>query len=94
MIKIARTMNDTVDLNGTLPDAVEYKVGSQHEDPVRRASEGSVSRNSSEVGVRAQPANSAIELFDECGRPFWAVLRDEIQDVQQVLLGRREVANW
>jgi hypothetical protein len=94
VIKIAGTVNDTVDLNGTLPDAVEYKVGSQHEDPVPRASEGSVSRNSSEVGVTAQPTDPAIELFDECGRPFWAVLRDEIQDAQQVFLGRREVANW
>lgn len=93
MIKIAGTVDDTVDLNGTVPDVVEYEVGSQREDSVPRASEGSISRNSSEVGVTAQPTDPAIELFDECGRPFWAVLRDEIQDAQQVLLGRREVAN-
>lgn len=94
MIKIAGTVNDTVDLNGTLPDAVEYKVGSQHEDSVPHASEGSVSRNSSAVGVTAKPTDPAIELIDECVRPFWAVLSDEIQDAQQVFLGRREVANW
>ena len=94
MIKIAGTANNTVDLNGTLPDAVEYKVGFQHEDPIPRASEGSVSRNPPEVGVTAQPTDPAIERFDECGRRSWAVLRDEIQDAQQVFLGRREVANW
>lgn len=94
MIKVAGTVNDAVDLNGTLPDAVEYKVGSQHEDPVSRALKGSVSRNSSDVGVTAQPTDPAIELVDECGRPPRAVLRDEIQYAQQVFLGRREVANW
>jgi hypothetical protein len=94
VIKIAGTANDTVDFNGTLPDAVEYKVGFQHEHPVPRASEGSVSRNSPEAGVTAQPSDPAIELFDECGRPSWAVLRDEIQNAQQVFLSCRQVANW
>jgi hypothetical protein len=94
VIKIAGTVNDTVDLNGTWPDVVEYNVGFQYEDPVPRASEGSVSRNSPEVGVTAQPTDPAIKLFDECARPSRGVLRDEIQDAQQVFLGRREVANW
>ena len=94
VIKIAGTVNDTVDLNSVLPDAVEYKVGSQREDSVPRASEGSVSRNSPEVGMTAQPADPVIELFDECSRLSWAALRDEIQGAQQVFLGRREVANW
>ena len=94
VIKIAGTVNDTVDLDGTLPEAVEYKVGFQHEDPVPRASEGSISRNSPEARVTAQPTDPAIEFFDECGRSSWAVLRDEIQDAQQVFLGRRQVANW
>ncbi len=94
VIKIAGTVNDTVNLNGAFSNAVEYKVGSQREDPIPRATEGSVSRNPPEVGVTAQPTDPAIELVDECGRPSRGVLRDEIQDAQQVFLGRREVANW
>jgi hypothetical protein len=93
VIKIAGTVNDTVDLNGVLLCAVEYNIGFQHKDPVSRASESSVSRTSSEVGVAAQATDPAIQLIDECGRSSRAVLRDEIQDTQQVILGRREVAN-
>ena len=89
MVKIAGTVNDTVDLNGTLPDAVEYEMGFKHEDPIPCASEGSVSRNVTEVRVTAQATDPAIELFDESGSSSWTVLRDEIQDVQQVFLGRR-----
>jgi hypothetical protein len=78
VIKIAGTVNDTVDLNGVLLCAVEYNIGFQHEDPVPRASESSVSRNSPEVGVAAKATNPAIELIDECGRSSRAVLGDEI----------------
>jgi hypothetical protein len=93
VIKIAGTVNDTVDLNGFFLWTVEYNVGLQHEDSVSRASEGGVSRNSPKVGVAAQPTDPAIELIEECGRSSRAVLRDEIQKTQQVILGRREVAN-
>ena len=93
MIKIAGTVNNTVDLDDTLPEATEYKVGSQREDPVPRALEGRVARNASKARMTAQPADPAIELFDEAGRPAPIVLRDQIQDLQQVLLGRRQVAN-
>jgi hypothetical protein len=94
VIKTAGTLNDTVDLNDMLPVAVEYKIGFHHEDSVPRASEGSISRSSPQLGVSAQPIDPAIELIDECARPSWAVLRDEIQDAQQVFLSRRQVANW
>jgi hypothetical protein len=57
------------------------------------ASEGGVSRDSSEVGATAQPTDPAIDLVDECGRPLGAVLRNEIQDAQQVFMGRGEVAH-
>ena len=94
VIKIAGPVNDTVDLDGTLPDAVEYKVGFQHEDPVACTSESRISRNAPEKRVTAQPTDPAIELYDESGRLSRVVLRDEIQDVQQVFLGCRQVANW
>jgi hypothetical protein len=93
VIKTAGTVNDTRDLNGALSDAVEYKVGFQREDPLPRATKGSVSRNPPEVGVTARPTDPAIEFSDERGRPSWAVLRDEIQDAQQVFLDRRKVTN-
>ena len=93
VIKIAGTVDDSVDLNSISLGAVKYKVGFQHEDLVPSASEGRVPRNSPKVGVAAQATDPAIKLIDECGRSSRAVLRDEIQDTQQVVLGRREVAN-
>ena len=93
MIKIAGTVNDTVNLNDILPVAVKRKIGVHRQDSVPRASEGSISRNLPQLGVAAQPIDPAIELIDKCARPSWAVLRDKIQDAQKVFLGRREVAN-
>jgi hypothetical protein len=89
MVKIAGTVNDTVNLDRASPHPVEYKVGFQDEDAILRAAEGSISRNAAKLRVMPKAANSAIELFDESGRPSWTVLRDEIQDTQQVFLGRR-----
>ena len=93
MIKIAGTVNDTVDLDGTLPEAVEYTVGFQHKDPVPRALEGRISRYAPKTRVAAQPTDPAIEFFDEDNRSPRIVLRNEIQDFQQVFLGRGQVAN-
>ena len=93
MIKIAGTVNDTVDFDDLLPEAIEYEVGFQHEDPVPRALEGRIAGDPSEARVTAQPAGPAIELFDEGSRSAGIVLRDEIQDLQQVFLGRRQVVN-
>ena len=93
VIKIAGTVNDTVDLDGIAPDEVEDKVGFHHKDPIPRTSESRISRNAAEVRVTAQATDPAIELFDESRGSSRTVCRDEIQDMQQVFLGRRYIAN-
>ena len=57
MIKIAGTVNDTVDLDGTLPETIENKVGFQREDPVPRALECRIAGNASKARMTAQPAD-------------------------------------
>ena len=93
MIKIAGAVNDTVDLDGTLPEAVEYTVGFQHKDPVPRALEDCISRYAPEARVAAQPTDPAIESFDEASRSPGIILRNKIQNFQQVFLGPGQVAN-
>jgi hypothetical protein len=92
VIKIAGTVNDTMDLDGTVPEAVEYEVGFQHEDPVPRALEDCISRYAPEARVTAQPTDPVIEFFDEASGSSWIVLRNEIQNCQQVFLDG-QVAN-
>jgi len=93
VIEIAGTMDDTVNLHRGSAHPVEYKVGFQHEDPIPRAPESGIARDSPDMRVTAKPTDSAIELFHKSMGPFRTVLRYEIQHAQQIVLGRRQVAN-
>ena len=75
MIKIPGTVNDSVDLDGTLPEAVEYKVRFQNNDPIPSTPEDCISRYAPKPRVAAQPTNPAIEFFDETSCSAWIVLR-------------------
>ena len=53
MVKIAGTVNNTVDLDDPLPEAIEHKVGFQREDPVPRALECRIAGKASKTRVTA-----------------------------------------
>jgi hypothetical protein len=93
VIEVARAVNHPMDFNGIRPDAVEYKVGFQHQDPIPSTSQCGVARNPSQIRVPAQSPDPEIELVNKSRCPIRTVLCNKVQYAQQVILGCRQIAN-
>ena len=92
VVKIARAVNNTMNFNSLPTDNVENKVGFNHQDTVTGLPKLGMSRHPSQERMSFKLTNAFIKMINKANSPAWAILCDELQDRNEILLGSRKVS--
>jgi len=93
MFEIPGSVENTVDLDASGTDEIEDQVGSHHEDAVTHGSQTRMTGDTSQVGMTAEVSDALVEGIGECYCPGWTVVRDELENRQEVFLCSRQISD-
>ncbi|GEM_PF-3000606 len=89
MVKIAGTVNDTMDFNSSSAEDIEDEIRSNNQNTIAILTKFAVSRYSSEERIMLKPSNAFIESVDERYRSVRAIFCNEFENGKQIFL-----SNW
>jgi hypothetical protein len=91
VIKIAGSVNNTMNLDSLATDDVEDEIGFDNQDPIPIFTKFGMSRCSSQKRMMFKLCDTFIQSVDKRKGPAGTVFCDELQNGMEIILGNRKV---